>query len=173
MPLHIAVADDHGAIRIGLKYIIQTWKPDTKISFAECFDDLITLLETSIVDLVILDINLPGSDNFQTVELIKEKRARSRVLIFSAYEDELYALRYLDAGADGYLHKNATEAEIEQALNTLLIGGRYSGNGIKDIVLERRVQKGRVQHNPLLESSNRNGSLSAARRWIRRKRNRE
>src|SRR5690606_23807929 len=114
MPLHIAVADDHGAIRIGLKYIIQAWKPGTKISFAERFDDLITLLETSIVDLVILDTNLPGGNNFQMVELIKEKRARSQVLIFSAYEEELYAMRYLDAGADGYLHKNATEAEVEQ-----------------------------------------------------------
>ena len=155
MPLHVAIADDHGAVRLGMKYMISDWMPGTAISYAEDMGELIALLDLNKIDLVVLDVNLPGGNNFQMVRRIKDKQRQARVLVFSAYDEVLYALRYLDAGADGYLQKDGTEQDIRDALNTVFKGGKYLSSGMKDYMLEQRLREGEFQENPLMELSNR------------------
>ncbi len=155
MPLHVTIADYHGAIRIGMKYMISNWMPGTRISFAENMAELAALLALNTVDLVVLDLDLPGGNTFQMVRDIKAKQRQVRVLVFSAYDEELYALRYLDVGADGYLQKDRGEEDIKEALNTVLHGKKYLSNRVKDSVLQYRLRSGKFQENPLAGLSNR------------------
>jgi len=155
MPLHIIVADDHGAIRLGLKYMIREWMPEIQVSFAKNMADLTALLERVAPDVIILDINLPGGNNFGVVKQIKAKRPHTRVLIFSAYNEMLYALRYIDAGADGYLQKDGDEEDFREAMNTIYRGRKYLSPAMRDYLLERGSGNAQQWENPLLALSDR------------------
>jgi DNA-binding NarL/FixJ family response regulator len=76
-----------------------------------------------------------------------------KILIFSAYEEDLYALRYLNAGATGYLNKGSNEDEIKQALQSMMVTGKYITQNIKDRILESYISKKPL--NPLEQLSNR------------------
>lgn len=155
MPLHVIIADDHGAIRLGLKYMIREWMPETQVSFAKDMAELTELLEGVAPDVIILDINLPGGNNFGVVKQIKTKRSRTRVLIFSAYNEMLYALRYIDAGADGYLQKDGDEEDFREAMNTVCRGRKYLSPTMRDHLLERGTGNAQQRENPLLALSDR------------------
>lgn len=152
MSLHIVIVDDHVAIRLGIKYFIQNWMPSTIVSFAEDFDEFMTILSSRQVDIVLLDINIPGGNNIQMIKSTKSKQRRIKILIFSAYDETVYALRYLDAGADGYLQKDKGEEHITEALNTIYRGGKYLGNEVREYLLQRRFDPRR---NPLEHLSSR------------------
>lgn len=149
MPLHIAIADDHGAVRIGVKYMIHEWMPGTRISYAESMAELASVLNSQSIDVVVLDINLPGGNNFRMIKQIKEKHPRIRILIFSAYEEMLYALRYIEAGADGYLQKEGAEEDFREAIKTVCRGGKYLSPAMRDHLLQRHLVKGQASTNPM------------------------
>lgn len=152
MSLHIVVVDDHAAIRLGIKYFVQNWMPGTHVSCAEDFDEFMNILSDHPIDIVLLDINIPGGNSLQMIKSIKAKQRKLKILVFSAFDEMVYALRYLDAGADGYLQKDKGEEYINEALNTIVRGGKYLGNDVREYLLEQRFDR---QRNPLDQLSNR------------------
>ena len=122
---NILVADDHSIVRYGLVKIIATLPEPVNVSSVEAFDDVITLLSKKTFDLIILDINLPGGNSTRMLQTLKLQYPDSMVLIFSAYNEKIYALDYLRAGADGYLSKNSSEDETKLAILTLLKKEKY------------------------------------------------
>ncbi|MBK1442687.1 response regulator transcription factor [Parapedobacter sp. ISTM3] len=155
MPLNVIIADDHGAVRLGLKYMIRDWMPESRISYAKDMTELTALLDAVSADVIILDINLPGGNNFQVVKQLKQKRPHTRVLVFSAYNEMLYALRYIDAGADGYLQKDGDEEDFREAMNTVCRGRKYLSPKMRDYLLERRSGNAAQTENPLAALSDR------------------
>ncbi|MDM8176442.1 response regulator transcription factor [Olivibacter sp. SA151] len=152
MPLHVAIADDHTAVRLGLKYFILEWMPGTLISFAEDTEELMNIFSRQPVDIVLLDINIPGGNNLRIVKTIKEKQHRARILVFSAFDEMTYGLKYLQAGADGYLQKDKGEEHIKEALNTVFRGGKYLGNRLREYLLQQNFN---AAYNPLDQLSDR------------------
>lgn len=142
MPLHITVADDHSAVRLGMKYVINDWMPESVVSFAEDMPGLLRLLSLKTIDIIVLDINIPGGNNFQMIQMIRNVQANVRVLMLSAYEEGVYALRYIDSGADGYLQKDCDDGDIKDALNTVYRGKKYLSVKLKEHLLERRLNQG-------------------------------
>jgi two-component system, NarL family, invasion response regulator UvrY len=155
MPLHIIIADDHGAVRLGLKYMIREWMPETQVLYAEDMAELTKLLAGITPDVIILDINLPGGNNFQVIKQIKNKWPRTRVLVFSGYNEMLYALRCIDAGADGYLQKDGDEEDFREAMNTVCKGRKYLSAKMRDHLLDRRSGNAEQLENPLSALSDR------------------
>ena len=66
---------------------------------------------------------------------LKELQPQLKILVFSAYDENLYALRYLNAGASGYLNKACSEDEMKQALQSMVVSGKYITQNIKDKIL--------------------------------------
>jgi Response regulator containing a CheY-like receiver domain and an HTH DNA-binding domain len=155
MPLHVIIADEHGAVRLGLKYMIHEWMPESQVSYAKDIPELTALLDAASPDVIVLDINLPGGNNFQVVKQLKKKRPHTRVLIFSAYNEMLYAFRCIDAGADGYLQKDGDEDDFREAMNTVCRGRKYLGPKMRDYLLERRSGNVQQWKNPLAALSDR------------------
>jgi DNA-binding NarL/FixJ family response regulator len=122
---NILVADDHTIVRLGVSHIISTLPVPTNIVEAETFDQVISLLETQIFDVLILDINIPGGNNLQMIAAVKLRQPQIRVLIFSGYDEQLFAINYIQAGADGYLMKYTPEEEIRLAIRTVLNQEKY------------------------------------------------
>ncbi|WP_353195224.1 response regulator transcription factor [Parapedobacter defluvii] len=156
MPLHVTVVDDHSAVRLGMKYIIRDWMPEAAVSFAENMPELLRLLSSKFIHIIVLDINIPGGNHFDMIKMIRDIQANVRILVLSAYEELLYALRYIDLGADGYLQKDSREDEIKEALNTVFRGKKYLSDDVKEHLLQRRLNHGILSgDNPLQRLTNR------------------
>lgn len=122
---NVLVADDHSIVRYGLAKIIATLPESVNVTAVETFDDAVNILSKQPFDLLILDINLPGGNSSQMLHAIRLQHPDVMVLIFSAYDEKMYAINYLLAGADGYLSKNSSEEETKLAIQTLLKREKY------------------------------------------------
>ncbi len=153
---NILVADDHSIVRYGLAKIIASLSTPSAVTTVEIFDDVITQLERQPFDLLILDINLPGGNSIQMLDAVRLQRPNTMILVFSAYDEKMYAVDYLTAGADGYLSKNATEEETKLAIQTLLNKEKYMSAPTRQQILNKlSLNKNNQQSNPFATLSTR------------------
>ena len=125
MKYRILIVDDHLVVRTGVTIILQNEIDNLNISYASNFLETINLLNHAVFDLIILDINIPGGKNTVMISDIRSILPDVKILMFSAHEEESYALRYLDAGANGYLNKLSGENKIVGAVKTIIETGKY------------------------------------------------
>lgn len=149
----ILLADDHSVVRQGISMILKESYEDLTILHAADFDTALSLLKTNIIHLVVLDISIPEGKGVQMIEMIKSIHPEVKILVFSAYEEELYAMRYLKAGADGYLNKLSSESEFRQAFKSMIEDGTYMSEAIKKKIISASLNK--KSDNPLDILSNR------------------
>lgn len=151
---NILIADDHTIVRLGITILIRDMLPKVYIRDVDNFDLALKEMAKRHYDLIILDINIPGGDNLQMIDVLRLRQPKIKILIFSAYDEELYALRYLQAGADGYLVKHSSEHEIKTALQQILNNEKYLSSNIRQQLVNGSV-KARPTGNPLMALSNR------------------
>jgi len=151
----ILIADDHTIVRLGVAHIVSTLSTPTSFKEAETFDQVITLLDQQPFDLLILDINIPGGNSLQMIDAVKLRQPKIKILIFSGYDEQLFAINYMQAGADGYLVKYSPEDEIRTAIQTVLNQQKYMSAATREQMLNMlNAQKEPVQ-NPLSTLSGR------------------
>lgn len=153
MGLKIILADDHSVVRNGVSIILKDAFKDLEIKNAQNFFEATALLDSFDAQIIFLDINIPGGNTTAMIDKIKQVRPEVMILMFSAYQETQYALRYIHAGADGFLSKDSSEEEIINAVNTLLKTGKYISNVLKDKILENILHE--IPINPLQNLSNR------------------
>lgn len=126
-PLNIAVADDHNLFRRGLIQLIESLDPNFNIALeaANGLELQAGLVNTTDIDIAIVDINMPKMDGFKTAEMLQEKYPDIKVLILTMNEDELSLIKMLKLGVRGYVSKDIEPAEIKLALNDLVDKGYY------------------------------------------------
>lgn len=120
--LSVLIADDHAIVKYGLSLILLEMYVDVKCFDAATYDEVYNLLKREHVDLLILDIAMPGGHNMKSVEDLKMSYPELKILIFSAYQEHVYAGRYLKAGADGFLHKDTPETKIKKVISAIVSG---------------------------------------------------
>jgi DNA-binding NarL/FixJ family response regulator len=147
------IADDHSIVRQGISLLIKELFFNAKIYQSGTFKETLNVLKDTKIDLLVLDINFPDGNSLNILSETKTLQPGLKILIFSAYEEDLYALRYLNAGASGYLNKGSNEDEIKQALQSMMVSGKYITQNIKDRILESYISKKPL--NPLEQLSNR------------------
>ena len=130
----IIVADDHGIVRMGLIQTIKRLRHDAIISEVEDFKSLYKVILKEELDLAIMDVNMPNGSIQEAIDYIKIHKPQLKILIFSSQDEDLYAIRYLKMGADGYLSKQSSTAVIETALNAILTTGRYISEDVKEAI---------------------------------------
>jgi two-component system, NarL family, invasion response regulator UvrY len=147
--ISVLIAEDHTMVRYGTNMVLKELFPNGKISQAVNFEQLIKLLDIQAFDLLILDINIPGGDNLQMIDVIRLRQPAIRILIFSAYDEQLFAIRYLQAGVQGYLMKQAPENEMKEAIQAVMNNDIYISQGIKQRLLFNASEKKLADGNPL------------------------
>lgn len=130
------VADDHSIIRNGLCLLINDTFSKAKVTQTESFDDILRVVKDVKLDLLILDINFPEGNSLSLIPTLKKLQPSMKILIFTSYDEDVYALRFYSAGVDGYLSKLSTPDQIENALVTILKEGRYASDSIKNKILD-------------------------------------
>ncbi len=132
--IRIVVADDHGIVRMGLIQAIKRFNPNTIISEVEDYKSLYKLILKEEFDLAIMDVNMPNGTIQEAIDYIKIHQPALKILIFSSQDEELYGMRYLKMGANGYLSKQSSTEVIETALASMLSKGRYVSENIKEAI---------------------------------------
>ncbi|WP_025764878.1 response regulator transcription factor [Dyadobacter tibetensis] len=150
---HIIIAEDHAVVRIGTKHLLQSLIPDAEITGVNDFDGILQAMEGRFYDLLILDINIPGGNNTKMVEVIRQKSPETKILMFSSYDEQLYGLLYLQAGADGYLSKDAPEEEFKAAVLSVLANRKYMSEEMQQININRLINPKEFQPDPVVSLS--------------------
>ena len=128
--IRIIIADDHPIIRKGLKEIIADIPGVIAIDEAENGNELIRKMENCKYDLIILDISMPDLSGIDAIKHINKIDKSVRILIFSIYSEDHYAVRFLKAGAHGYLQKICESSEIIEAVKSVTGGKKYFSNEV-------------------------------------------
>ncbi|MCC9019695.1 MULTISPECIES: response regulator transcription factor [Flavobacterium] len=147
------VADDHSVVRQGVSLMIKELFSNALIHKAGNFKDTLTILKEQSIDLLILDVNFPDGNSISIITEIKSIQPEVKILIFSAYDENIYAMRYLNAGASGYLNKETSEEEMKNAISSMILSGKYITQNLKDRILDSYISK--KPTNPLDVLSNR------------------
>lgn len=123
--ISLLVADDHPIVRAGLRHIVAE-EPDIAIrSEAVNGHQAVELVHDPDVNVLILDITMPGPGFLETMRLVRESRPDLPVLVMSVHPEEHYAVRSLRAGAAGYLTKERSADELIAAIRRVHEGGKY------------------------------------------------
>lgn len=150
--LRILLVDDHSVVRHGVSVLLKKAFDGVTVTHADSVEDLLIKLSEK-QDLLFLDINLPGGNSTKMVEEIRSKHPNLLIMMFSAYDESRYALRYIHAGANGFLNKYSKDEEIIKAVKSLLETGKYISDVVKEIILENALLKKPI--NPLEKLSDR------------------
>ncbi|WP_336731821.1 response regulator transcription factor [Chryseobacterium sp. VD8] len=138
----ILLVDDHSIVRQGMKYVIKSIIAQAEIFNADDVKSAIELIKTSAVDFIFLDISFPDQNiSTTTVELMKHILPNAKITIFSAMDEEIFASRFIKAGADGFINKLSSDEELFFALDYFFKNGRYISENIKSKIIDDYLNK--------------------------------
>ena len=137
---NIVLADDHVLLRDGIKRIIEE-SQDLRI-VAEASDgfELLRVLKQYDVDMVLLDISMPGLRGIEAAREIKISHPDIKVLILTMHKKKEYVRHAFSAGADGYLLKEATGDELFDAIGAIRNGENYVSNAFSKELTSELIQ---------------------------------
>ncbi|MDQ1085596.1 response regulator transcription factor [Siphonobacter sp. SORGH_AS_1065] len=153
--LRILIVDDHSIVRLGTKHLIKSILSDSIIVECENFKQVIATLKNQKFDFVVLDINIPGGNSIGMISILKRINPSLKIMVFSSYDERLYALPYIKAGADGFLSKEASNVDFEIAVKTIINNKKYLSDKVKDEGINRLLNGNTVNTNSLELLSNR------------------
>ncbi len=117
--------DDHEIVRSGVNVVLTELYKPVEIHEASDGDSAIKLLKKNSYSLILLDIQMPNTDTFGLLEYITIKFPQTKVLIFSMNSENVFAKRFLKAGAKGFVSKNSPLDELIKAIDLALKNKRY------------------------------------------------
>lgn len=128
--IRLLIADDHTMFREGLKQIIGDSKDLTIVEEAETSNEVVLKVSKKDIDVVLLDISMPGRSGLEIIKQLKEIRPALNILVLSMFSEDQYAIKAFQQGASGYLTKNAASRELISAIYKVAKGEKYIGKGV-------------------------------------------
>ena len=126
------IADDHDIVREGIKSIAAKYADIEVVAEAADGDEIISQIKQQPVDLLLLDISMPGPGFLNIMQHIEKKYPEIMVLVLSMHSENNYARRALAAGAKGYIEKSRTNEELYLAISQIIKGKRYISPRLKE-----------------------------------------
>ena len=123
--IRLLIADDHPIVREGLKRIIAECSDFQLVDEATNGDEVIARCLHDDIDVLLLDINMPGLGFLELIPRLRQKSPNLRVLILSVHAEDHYVTRAIRAGAVGYLTKDRSSEELAEAIRHVYSGKLY------------------------------------------------
>jgi DNA-binding NarL/FixJ family response regulator len=135
------LADDHDVVRKGLRYLLGE-DPAIEVVGEACDGlEAVQMVDDLQPDVLVIDIAMPNLNGVQATAGITKRHPRIAVIILSMYSNEVYLTRALDAGARGYLLKDAVEPDLLRAVKTVAQGRPYFTPAIAETLLEDYMRR--------------------------------
>lgn len=136
--MKILLADDHPIFRKGLKYLIEDHFPTCTIVEVDNGEDAINKLLLGDFDIAILDIDMPHKSGIDVLKRLKIEESKTRSVILTMHNDELFFNEAFDQGAIGFLLKEDSSLEIVSCLDTMMAGNAYVSNKLSIYLKNRK-----------------------------------
>ncbi len=138
--IRVLIADDHAIVLEGLSRVLSSGGDIIVAATAGSGPEALARLRDTPVDVIMLDLSLPGMSGIETLKQIKAECEDMPVLIFSMYPEEQYAVRCIKAGAAGYLNKSCEKSVLLEAIRRASAGRQYITPAVGECLLQE------VQH---------------------------
>lgn len=151
MTIKVLICDDHLIVRQGIRQLLAD-AADIEVA-AEAADGPAALqrLRQGGIDVLLLDIALPGRDGLDVLRQVRDEHPRLPVLMLSTYPDRQYAVRSLKLGASGYLNKSVDSEQISAAVRRVAAGQRFITPTVADLLATALARGGADDEQPLHE----------------------
>jgi len=136
-PIRMLIVDDHPVVRVGLASMLGTQPGMTVIGCASSGDEALTMLQSQVADIVLLDLRMPGMTGIELLQALQNMPSAPRVIVLTSYETDEDVYRAFSAGAQGYLLKDTPQEAMLEAITTVHAGKRYVPSHIAAHLAER------------------------------------
>lgn len=130
-PYQLILADDHVLLRDALAKLIGGLKEFEVIACASDGSEVLKAIsQNKIPDIVLMDLNMPNMDGYETARMLTKKHPGVKIVILTMYDTEIALIRLLQAGVHGFLKKDIHPKELHRALLTVASGEYYYSNHV-------------------------------------------
>jgi DNA-binding NarL/FixJ family response regulator len=142
----IVIAEDHAILREGLKALLSA-EPDLHV-VGEAKDgrDAIRLAEREKPDMILMDLSMPRMHGTEAIREISKRTPQTKILVLTVHKNEDYIFATFEAGASGYVVKDASYAELAAAIRAVLQGQQYISPSISAGVIRGYVEGNKRRH---------------------------
>jgi two-component system invasion response regulator UvrY len=148
----VGIVDDHSIVRSGLRQFLSEMVDLRVVGEAASGREAIDLVRTTEMDVIIMDLSMPGQSGIDALAMIRAKAPDVGILILSGYPEEQYAVNLIRQGASGYLNKECEPMEIVNAIRTIALGRRYISPSVAELIAQQLNRKeGSAAHDLLSE----------------------
>lgn len=139
-PIRIFIVDDHPVVVAGLTSMLGTQSGMQVVGTAAGGDEALEMLRTRPADLLLLDLRMPGMNGIDTLHALHQAKIQIRTIILTSYETDEDIYRAVQAGAQGYLVKDAPQRDVVEAIWTVYSGKRYLPRHIAERLADRMTR---------------------------------
>jgi DNA-binding NarL/FixJ family response regulator len=123
--IRVLIVDDHALVREGVRHVLSRAEGFDVVGEAATGADAIAMAERCLPDVIVLDITMPRGSGLEITGRLRHVAPAAKVLILSIHDHEEYVLRSVRAGANGYLRKDSSPAELRQAIRDVHRGEAF------------------------------------------------
>ncbi|WP_241486028.1 response regulator transcription factor [Chryseobacterium angstadtii] len=137
------LADDHSIVRQGMAILIDEIVPNATIHHTSSLLQIVELITSKGIEIAVIDAHFPDGNSLHILSQMKNANPDIKILIFSGLEEDLHVLKFIKAGANGYVSKLSDEDEIRQAISDIVHKGEYFSDLSRNLLIQ-------YVHNPNL-----------------------
>ena len=146
------LADDHTVVRAGLRRLLEDHGDLRVVAEAATGDEVLSIVAADGVDVIVLDISMPGPGVFEVLRQLAERHPRVRTVVLTVHPEDQYGVRVLRAGAAGYLSKERSPELLVEAIRKAHQGGVYVSPTLADALAAFVTRSGDRPPDQLLSS---------------------
>ena len=140
--IKILIADDYSVLINGLRLILAVRTDFKIVGIANTGAEVIEQIQNECPDIILLDINMPVLNGYQTMEVLQSDYSQINVIVLSMLNDKRNVLNMLEAGAKGYLFKDTDDNQLFKAIEQVYQGGYYLPKDL-DYLLDEFLEAGK------------------------------
>ncbi len=139
--ISILIAEDHKLIRKITRQILNNLYPTASIEETDSIEGLISFCKQQQFNLMVLDVHLTDGNTLTVLPTIRTLQPACGILFFTMCPEDIFGKRILNNGADGFLNKRADEAELKEAVTTILAGDKYISRKLQRQMADEVITK--------------------------------
>jgi len=134
--INFLLADDHSLIRQGIEFLIEELGFECEIFHASTLKKVLETVGVQQIEIVVIDAIFPDGNSLNIIAEIKALKPEIKILVFSGVDENIQSIKYINAGANGFLSKMSEEKEIKEAILKIHETGKYISSITQSLLID-------------------------------------